>query len=145
MKHLLPVFLFLFLVPVLSFAQDTIVKKGGTLRICKVSKQDHEKVYFTFEQDGEKVSKFLRKADIEAIKYEAFMSLDTIIKNDGVVRICQIQKEDSANVYVSIKLEGKKTDAFVKKTNIQSIKPGRMIPRKPNEYFTAPGSETISK
>lgn len=137
--------IFLFSIPALSFAQDTIVKKGGALRLCRIDKETSEKVFFTFEQDNEEVSKFLRKADIDAIRYATFMGLDTIVKNDGVVRICTIQREDSANVYVSIKLDGRKTDAFVKRSNIQVIKYGKPTPRKPNQYFTHSDQESLSK
>jgi competence protein ComGC len=137
--------LFLLSIPSLSFAQDTIIKRGGAVRLCRVDKETKEKVFFSFEQDKEEVSRFLKKADIEAIKYATYQGLDTIVKNDGVVRICTIQREDSANIYVSIKLEGKKTDAFVKKSNIQTIKYGKLIPRKPNQYFTHTEPETITQ
>jgi hypothetical protein len=49
---------------------------------------------------------------------------DTIVKKNGDVMLCKIQKEDSTNLYISLKKEGQYINTYVKRNEIRYFKYG---------------------
>ena len=49
--------------------KDLIVRKNGKKIRCEITSEDADKVYFTFEQNGNEIDTHLRKEQIEEIEY----------------------------------------------------------------------------
>jgi len=45
-----------FLLPILIYAQDTILQKNGIKLICKIQNQDNKTIYYTTEKNGQKIN-----------------------------------------------------------------------------------------
>jgi len=74
MKRYSLVFL-LFLIPLIVKSQDTILLRNGQKIICDITKSDSSLLFFEINKNNQKIKTFVKKDDIQDIKYNMQSSL----------------------------------------------------------------------
>ncbi|MDA3891971.1 MAG: hypothetical protein PF517_09955 [Salinivirgaceae bacterium] len=61
--------IFIVFVPFLMYSQDLIIRSNGKIFECKIEKEDGVNLYFSFQQNGQKLNSIIAKNKIQGYEY----------------------------------------------------------------------------
>lgn len=104
--------------------RDQIILKDGSVKVCRITKEIGEDVYYTYYDNGTKVYKKIPKNEIFGVqRSRRYLSKlnDVIILKDGIIKECHIKREDEDKVYITLKINGSDLETLIFKADIKKI------------------------
>ena len=93
MKFILLFAAIFFTIPILTYSQDTIIKKNGLVFPCRIYKEDSAEISFIFKKNGKEINAFIIKNEILEVKYgkpSSTLPIDLSIKKNNVFFRCPL-------------------------------------------------------
>ncbi|MBN2521363.1 MAG: hypothetical protein JXB17_12695 [Bacteroidales bacterium] len=87
-----------------SFSQDIIIQKDGSSFECKITKVDSLNVYFNIFRNGQEISTFLNKNEIQSIQYGN--AVDQLKNNDSGGQLINKEYELGFNIPINFRTIG---------------------------------------